>query len=238
MVKVTLSETDALIHAVQPGSSATLAIVPGRSLPEAVWPLLFERAAFALSAPLDEHRLGDFTLHVAGDSDEVVAPLLAAGRSTSVVTSNRLISVFHPVPHLAVFGGGPNGQALEAAARLLGWNVSRTTDTEQAVGLMTGLGPLDSAVVMGHDVESSSRVLGAALEGRARYIGSLGSLRMQEQRAAWLAYRGIDDLTRVHGPAGLNIGASTPAEIALSVLAEAVAVHREAPAARTTKQHE
>jgi xanthine dehydrogenase accessory factor len=47
---------------------------------------------------------------------------------------------------------------------------------------------------------------------------------MQQARADWLAYRDITDLSRVHGPAGIDIGADTPAEIALSVLAEAVAV--------------
>jgi xanthine dehydrogenase accessory factor len=52
----------------------------------------------------------------------------------------------------------------------------------------------------------------------------LGSRRTQQARADWLAYRGITDLDRVHGPAGLDIGANTPPEIAVSILAEAMAV--------------
>jgi xanthine/CO dehydrogenase XdhC/CoxF family maturation factor len=47
---------------------------------------------------------------------------------------------------------------------------------------------------------------------------------MQESREDWLAYRDITDLSRVHGPAGFNIGAKTPQEIAISVLAEAISV--------------
>jgi xanthine dehydrogenase accessory factor len=128
-----------------------------------------------------------------------------------------------PVTRLVISGGGPNARALEEAAGLLGWQVDRATDPDTASGLMATLSPLDAAVIMGHDVESSSRVLGAALESAAGYIGALGSLRMQQNRADWLAYRGITDLERVYGPAGIDIRADTPAEIAVSVLAEAIA---------------
>ena len=92
---------------------------------------------------------------------------------------------------------------------------------------MNTLSHIDSAVIMGHDVESSSRVLEAALESEAGYIGSIGAPRMQDQRADWLAYRGVTDLSRVHGPAGLDIAAKNPAEIALSVIAEAVHYHNK-----------
>jgi xanthine dehydrogenase accessory factor len=87
-------------------------------------------------------------------------------------------------------------------------------------GLAASLSPLDAIVVMGHDVETSSRCLLAALEGDAGYIGALGSPAMQEARADWLAYRDVTDLSRVHGPAGLPLGGRTPAEVAVSIVAE------------------
>jgi xanthine dehydrogenase accessory factor len=76
---------------------------------------------------------------------------------------------------------------------------------------------------MGHEVEMSSRNLGAALEGSAGYIGALGSMKMQQDRADWLAYQDVTDLSRVFGPAGVDISASSPVEIAISVLAQAIA---------------
>jgi len=45
---------------------------------------------------------------------------------------------------------------------------------------------------------------------------------MQQNRADWLAYRGITEISRVHGPAGVDIGATSPAEIAISILAQAI----------------
>jgi xanthine dehydrogenase accessory factor len=223
LVSVRLSDVDALIAGLPAGGHATLAVVPADRLPDRLWGLLLERRPLALVAARDGSRLTSISVHTAdglGDADDPVRGLLAAGRAVHQLTDERLV----PVPRLAISGGGPNAQALEDAARLLGWQVSRSAEPDVAIGLMAGLSPIDAAVVMGHDVESSSRVLGAALESGAGYIGSLGSATMQQHRADWLAYQGITDLGRVHGPAGIDIAARTPAEIAISILAEAIAV--------------
>ncbi|MEY4967911.1 MAG: hypothetical protein RIQ73_610, partial [Actinomycetota bacterium] len=111
-----------------------------------------------------------------------------------------------------------------AGAMSLGWQVQIESRPEMVSGFMAALSPLDCAVIMGHDVESSSRCLASALESDVGYIGALGSKKMQENREDWLAYRDITDISRVHGPAGFDIGAQTPAEIAISILAQAINV--------------
>lgn len=224
IVRVEMSRTDALVAGVPEGGRATIAVVAGAAFPEDIWPLLLERRPLAVSANLDGDRLSDVRLHLRDTDDETARALLERDRTSSVVAAGRLVTAFVPVPRLAVFGFGPIADALAGGARLLGWQIAVAGDPDVAAGHMAGLAATDAAVVMGHDVESSSRVLAAALESGAGYIGSLGSLRMQQQRADWLAYRGVTDLDRVHGPAGVDIAARTPPEIALSVLAEAVAV--------------
>jgi xanthine dehydrogenase accessory factor len=79
-------------------------------------------------------------------------------------------------------------------------------------------------VVISHDAEIAGRALMAVLSGGAGYIGALGSRRTQQARAKWLAEHGVTELDRIHGPAGLDVGADTPAEIAVSIVAEALAV--------------
>jgi len=223
VVDVTLSEVDALIAGLTGPASARIAVVPASSLPERTWGLLLNREALAISATVAEGRLSDIEVHTLSDAppDEIAESL--AGATGSIESTDRIVSAFVPVTRLAISGGGPNARALEDAARLLGWQVDRSTEPDTAIGLMATLSPLDAAVIMGHDVEASSRVLAAALESSAGYIGALGSLRMQQNRADWLAYRGITDLDRIDGPAGVNINASTPSEIAVSVLASAIA---------------
>ena len=63
----------------------------------------------------------------------------------------------------------------------------------------------------------------AALASEAGYVGALGSHSMQQSRADWLAYRDVVDLSRVHGPAGLDIGAKSPQEVAVAIAAQAIA---------------
>jgi len=69
-------------------------------------------------------------------------------------------------------------------------------------------------------------MLTAAVKTDAFYIGALGSRRNQERRRELLRDAGLtdDELERISGPAGLDIGADTPAETAISMLAEALAV--------------
>ena len=68
----------------------------------------------------------------------------------------------------------------------------------------------------------------AALSSDAFYVACLGSRRTHAARCARLQETGIsaDEMNRLHGPAGLNIGALTPAEIAVSILAEMIAAER------------
>ena len=223
VVDVTLSEVDALIAGLTGPASARIAVVPASSLPERTWGLLLNREALAISATVAEGRLSDIEVHTLGDAPPDEIAELLSGATGTIESTDRIVSAFVPVTRLAISGGGPNARALEDAARLVGWQVDRSTEPETAIGLMATLSPIDAAVIMGHDVEASSRVLAAALESSAGYIGALGSLRMQQNRADWLAYRGITDLDRVDGPAGVDINASTPGEIAISVLAAAIA---------------
>ncbi|MGH6828362.1 MAG: XdhC family protein [Rhizomicrobium sp.] len=84
------------------------------------------------------------------------------------------------------------------------------------------LGPRSALVVLAHDPKIDDPALEAALSGPAFYIGALGSKKTHAARIARFKARGFADaqLNRIHAPVGLPIGARSPAEIALSILAQ------------------
>jgi xanthine dehydrogenase accessory factor len=226
LVELSVSDVEATVAGLPRGGSARCALVPATELPGRLWPLLLDRKPLCLVCAIEGDEIVSasvFTADDVADAGDEVAAVFEGGTSTVTTVGDALVTVLHPVPRLVVFGAGPIAAALAEGARLLDWQASVAQDVQTAIGMMAGLSPLDGAVIMGHDVEPSSRVLAAALESPAGYIASIGSLEMQRNRADWLAYRGIDDLSRVHGPAGIDIGARTPGEIAVSILAEAIA---------------
>ena len=83
-------------------------------------------------------------------------------------------------------------------------------------------------IVLTHDPKIDDVALSVFLRSPARYIGALGSRVTQAKRREGLLSRGFseEDLNRIHGPVGLNIGARSPEEIALSIAAEIVQVRR------------
>jgi len=84
------------------------------------------------------------------------------------------------------------------------------------------------AVVLTHDPKIDDQALRLLMRSPVRYIGALGSRTTQEQRRKTFAEEGFteSELARIHGPVGLDIGALTPEEIALSIIAEVVQVKR------------
>jgi xanthine dehydrogenase accessory factor len=87
------------------------------------------------------------------------------------------------------------------------------------------LGPRDAVIVFSHDPKFDEPALLAALRSDAGYIGALGSRRTARDRSARLLAAGADPraLARVHSPCGLDIGAATPEEVAISIMAEVIA---------------
>lgn len=90
-----------------------------------------------------------------------------------------------------------------------------------------------AVVTLTHDPKLDDPALLVALRSPAFYVGSLGSRRTHAKRLERLREQGVTDaeLARIHAPVGLDIGAVTPAEIALSVMAQITAVRRKAGAA-------
>lgn len=87
------------------------------------------------------------------------------------------------------------------------------------------------AVMLTHDPKIDDQALAILLKSSAKYIGALGSRKTHAKRVLRLQEAGFtqEEITRIHAPIGMDIGALTPEEIALSVCAELVAVRRQKP---------
>jgi xanthine dehydrogenase accessory factor len=88
------------------------------------------------------------------------------------------------------------------------------------------LGARDAVLVFTHDPKFDEPALVGALDTDAGYVGALGSRRTHEMRVERLRAAGVgeDEIARIHAPCGLDIGARTPSETAVSILAEVIAV--------------
>jgi xanthine dehydrogenase accessory factor len=226
LVSLTVGDVDAIVAGLPHGGEVRCLVLPAAALPAELWDLLVARQPVRLATRLD----GDQVV-----ANELVAqgPDVAGGEQISnvVVDGETVTTTFWPVPTLLVVGTGAIADALAVAAAPLGWRVDLTNDIAVATGTIARLSAIDMVVVAAHDLELAGAVLAAALGGEVGYIGALGGRRMQQARADWLAYRGITDVDQVHGPAGLDIGADTPAEVAIAILAEALSVIRRQPVA-------
>jgi xanthine dehydrogenase accessory factor len=181
----------------------------------------------------------------ANDSSELgkaAAKAARADQSTSVEIDGRtwFLTVYNPPLDLAIVGAVHIAQPLAAIARLAGYGVrvidprtafataerfpgvALTHDWPDEALAKTPLGRRSALVALTHDPKVDDPALTAALNSGCFYIGALGSKKTHAGRRERLKQHGFSDaeLDRIHGPIGLAIGARSPAEIAIAILAE------------------
>lgn len=142
---------------------------------------------------------------------------------------NATVPPVAPAPEILIVGEGPVATSLAPMAALLGWTAAPAASLE---AVTAGLATADAVVVLSHHEGLDAPAMRAALEHGTPYVGAMGSRATQARRREWLEDAGVPEslLARLHAPIGLDIGADGPAEIAVAILAEVIAVRRGAGA--------
>ena len=167
--------------------------------------------------------------------------------------------IFAPPPRLLVYGAVDTAESLARLARQLGWqaivaDARAKFATRERIPSATEIivawpeetieqvapDHATAVVVLTHDDKFDVPALKAALATEAFYVGALGSRRNQERRRERLLEAGVDEaeLDRISGPCGLDLGAESQPETAISILAEIIAVRnrREGGKLQQSKQ--
>jgi len=195
-------------------------------------------------------------LNLSAAARESVQALVAADRSEEAALDgkNCFVQVHNPTPRLIIIGAVHISQALAPMAATAGYEVtvvdprrSFATDERFPGVTLDGAWPDEAmeklkpdirtaVVTLTHDPKLDDPALSAALRSPAFYIGALGSKKTHAARVSRLTRAGFGDtdIARIHGPAGLDIGAKSPAEIAVSVLAQLTAARRGRASQRAT----
>jgi xanthine dehydrogenase accessory factor len=161
-------------------------------------------------------------------------------------TVTVFVEAFSPPPRMIILGAVDFSAALASMARILGYRVvvcdaravfatkERFPAADEVVvdwpdrylsRVGPELGPRDAVCVLTHDTKFDVPAIVAALATEVGYIGAMGSRRTTQRRDARLREAGVTDegLDRVHAPIGLDLGARTPEETAVSICAEVIA---------------
>jgi len=201
-----------------------------------------------------EGTLGDPELDAQAVAD--ANELLWAERSE--LRGELFIDVTAPAPRVLIFGAVEYANHLAHLARVTGWRPyvidpraqfatrERFPDAIEVVVSWPGdafehLGGIDRATylaVLTHDPKIDDEVLTLALAGEPAYIGAMGSKRAQAERRERLLAAGVaeQELARISAPVGLDLGATSAEEVALSIMAELVAVRYGREAGRLSQR--
>lgn len=186
---------------------------------------------------------------VNGIGDDVLAKLFRSGKPASVDTDEGpvFLNVYLPPPRIVVIGAVHISQALAPMAALAGYDLTiidpRTAfatperfagvdvrpDWPEDVLATAPLDPHTALAAVTHDPKIDDFPLSAALKAGCFYVGALGSRKTHAKRIERLTAigHGEAEISRISAPIGLDIGAASPGEIAVAVLADIIAAYRK-----------
>lgn len=185
---------------------------------------------------------------VGGELDAAIAKAFRSGASGSVEADGKswFLNVHLPPPRIVVIGAVHISQALAPMARIAGYDLEvidprtafATPERFEGVSLHADWPetvlkerPLDAycaLVAVTHDPKIDDFPLKAALDAGCFYVGALGSRKTHAKRVERLTALGVSEaqIARIAAPIGLDIGAASPAEIAVAVLAQIIGAFR------------
>jgi len=242
MLEYGVSDGDAFAVGLACGGTIRVLVEPvGSVLPEAVLAdLVTARAARAPVAYVTGP--GGCRLEREGHAER-----FRSDHSGLMEDGKTFVTIHNPPLRLVIVGAVHIAQALVPMARIAGFDPvvtdpresfatpARFPDTrlvhdwpDEAVAAI-GLDARTALVLLTHDPKLDDPALAGGLRAGVFYLGALGSTRTHDGRVARLTEAGFSEaeIARIHGPVGLDIGAAGPAEIAVSILAEMIAVLRQ-----------
>ena len=193
-----------------------------------------------VGALLDEDGYGMLYTNTATGEKRLERGLL---ESTGLREDGIFAEVVEGPLRVVIFGAAEAAEHLCAYGKQLGWRTT-VVDARPALATPERVPSADEVikawpdqvvdridertvvVTLSHEERLDIPAVAAALERNARYVGAIGAKRTQERRRAALSEQGFSqaDLDRIHGPAGIDLGGRSPAQIALAIAAEIVAV--------------
>jgi xanthine dehydrogenase accessory factor len=243
-VRASIAHDDATAAGLTCGGHATVLVQRLDLIPDGLWDALAAGRPVALVSALGDAPSTLVIGHGAvrdgalSTVDQVVATLAVdaaldllarpgvATTHLDIAGVPLVIDAWNPVPRLVILGIGPLAEALDGLLALLGWTAVPVGTGDEASALVADLTTADGLLVVEHDHDMATPVLAEALRTGVGYVAALGSRRTQAERRRRLEETDITaaQIARLHGPAGLDIGGTTPAETAVSIVAEMIAV--------------
>ncbi|MGH4019345.1 MAG: XdhC family protein [Pseudonocardiaceae bacterium] len=214
-------------HPMDSTAGAALGAAVAGGIPAALASTTDGRTVLVATGPA----LADVHGSLGAANEEVLRRLRELARRGATATerieaagTEVLVDLWIPVPEVLLVGSGAMGEALAAQAGLLGWPVRTETGLDAALAAVAGFTAADVLVLLDHAPAFDALLVELLRSGRG-FASALGSRHTQAARRQRLLAAGLTEaeLGRLHGPVGLDLGAATPAESAVSVVAEVIA---------------